>query len=309
MFNIETRPAGPVVRSRLVGVACLGLLAAVLALPAPAFGQTGEADLELVKVGSDEGSFHVLSAIVVGPSECLVWDTQYRVSGGRRLAETIRGRCTHLEAIILSHADHDHFMGAMAVLSEFPGTPVYMTQAGLDDFRSRSQSAWDYEKRNGPEGEVPESLPQPQVLPSSSLLVDGQEVIVMDGLTGDVRGAVNAALWIPSIKAVLTGDVVFEGIHPWLGDSDMDSRVAWRASLRRLAALEPRTVVPGHKRDMSEPDSPAQIQFMIQYLDSYDQAMNRASSPDELVQEMTAEYPDLALPGLMAYGARKWFKQ
>lgn len=287
----------------------VGLLTATILAPLPAFGQTGAADLTLVNVGSDERSFHVVATIVVGPSESIVWDAQYRVSGGERLAEMVKETGTTLKAIVLSHADHDHYMGAMAVIEQFPGTPVYMTQAGLDDFLSRSQEDWAYEKRRGPDPEVPEKLPDPQLLPSNRLLVDGHEVVVIEGLTGDVRGAANAALWIPSINAVLTGDVVFEGIHPWLGDSDIESRKAWRASLRQLAALEPQTVVPGHKRDMSEPDSPAQIDFMLHYLERYDEAMSHASTPEELIQVMTSEYPDLVLPGLMAYGAKKWFKQ
>ena len=111
------------------------------------------------------------------------------------------------------------------------------------------------------------------------------------------------------MKTVLAADLVFDGIHPWLGDSDIESRVAWRESLRRLAALEPQAVVPGHKRDLSTPDSPAQIDFMIRYLDHYDASMQSSSTHEELAEAMVAEYPDLAIPGLMAYGARQWFKK
>ena len=112
-----------------------------------------------------------------------------------------------------------------------------------------------------------------------------------------------------NLRTVLSADLVFEGIHPWLGDSDIASRVAWRESLRRLAALDPAAVVPGHKRDLSTADSPAQIDFMIRYLDHYDAFMETAPTPDKLVEAMVAEYPDLALSGLMAYGAKTWFKK
>ena len=113
----------------------------------------------------------------------------------------------------------------------------------------------------------------------------------------------------PTLRTILASDLVFEGIHVWLGDSDIASRVAWRESLRRLAALDPAAVVPGHKRDMSTPDSPAQIDFMIRYLAHFDTLMESASTPEELGQAMVEKYPDLAIPGLMAYGAREQFKQ
>jgi glyoxylase-like metal-dependent hydrolase (beta-lactamase superfamily II) len=299
------------VRSRLI---CI--LVATLLVPSLAYGQDrpegmneGSPGLTLVKVGAAERAFHVVATLIVGSSESILWDAQYKVSDGRRLAEQIAETGTTLKAVVLSHADHDHYMGAMEVIKRFPGTPVYMTQAGLDDFAARSQGDWSSEKQRGPNPEVPESLPEPQLLPDGPLLVDGNEVVVIGGLVGDVSAPASTALWIPSLKTVLAADLVFDGIHPWLGDSDIASRVAWRESLRRLAALEPLAVVPGHKRDLSTPDSPAQIDFMIRYLDHYDASMKKASSPAELIEAMTTEYPDLAIPGLMAYGAKQGFKK
>ena len=48
---------------------------------------------------------------------------------------------------------------------------------------------------------------------------------------------------------------------------------------------------------------------MLGYLDAYDEAMAAASSTDDVVNAMVGAYPSLALPELMAYGARKWFKR
>jgi len=264
--------------------------------------------LRILKFSGPEAAFHVMSALVVGPTEAVLWDAQYRVSDGRRLAETIAATGTHLKAVVISHADHDHYMGAREILRRFPGTPVYMTRTGLDDFMERAQRTLAAEQKRGRD-EVPDSLVTPGLLPAGGLDVDGYALEILEGLGGDVRGGRSAALWIPSTRTVLAGDLVFEGIHPWLGDSDIAAREQWRSSLRRLSALEPRVVVPGHKRDVTTPDDPAQIDFMLRYLDDYDAVMREAASPDALVEAMVETYPDLALPGLMAYGARTWFKR
>jgi glyoxylase-like metal-dependent hydrolase (beta-lactamase superfamily II) len=292
------------------------VLAAMLLFPALATGQNGpevmregSAGLTIVKVGSPEGAYHVVATLITGPTESILWDAQYKVSDGRRLAEQIVETGTTLKAVVLSHADHDHYMGAMEVIKRFPATPIYMTQSGLDDFAARSQEDWAWEKSRGPNPEVPVSLPEPQLLPDGPLLVDGYEVVVIDGLVGDVRAPASSALWIPSLRTVLAADQVFEGIHLWLGDSDFASRGAWRESLRRLAAFDPVAVIPGHKRDLSTPDSPAQIDFMIRYLTDFDTLMESASTPEELGEAMVAKYPDLAIPGLMTYGAKEKFKQ
>lgn len=265
--------------------------------------------LRLEKYAAPEQAFHVLSTLIAGPTESVLFDAQYKVSDGRRLADMIAATGTTLKAVVLSHADHDHYMGAMEIIERFPGTPVYMTDAGLADFEARSRNDLAMERSRGPDPEVPDSLVQPEALAGDTLFVDGQALVVIDGLVGDVRGPASAALWIPSLQTMLAGDLVFEGIHPWLGDADLASRAEWRRSLDRLKTFEPRVVVPGHKRDPTTPDSPDQIDFMLRYLDAYDAAMEGASGPDDVVNAMVEGYPDLALPVLMAYGARTWFKK
>ena len=84
----------------------------------------GSTGLTLVKVGGGESAFHTVATLIVGPSESILWDAQYRVSGGKRVAERIAETGTTLKAVVLSHADHDHYMGAMEVIKRFPGTPV-----------------------------------------------------------------------------------------------------------------------------------------------------------------------------------------
>lgn len=263
---------------RGVARALTALALAALALPASpiaaqvadAGASDGSALLRLEKYAAPERAFHVVSTLIVGPTESILFDAQYKVSDGRRLAERIEATGTTLQAVVLSHADHDHYMGALEVLEAFPGTPVY--------------------------------TPGP-------LQVDGQDVVVIDGLVGDVRAPASAALWIPSLRTLLAGDLVFEGIHPWLGNSDAASRTEWRRSLRRLGELEPVAVVPGHKRDVTTPDAPSLIDFMLRYLDDYDAAMDAADAPEDVVSAMVADHPDLALPILMEYGARTWFKR
>src|SRR5690242_21043171 len=87
--------------------------------------------LRLVEVGSDSTSFDVVSTLVVGPTESLLWDAQYHVTDAKKLADAIAATHTHLKAIVISHPDHDHYSGLAVVLERFPGTPVYMTAKAL----------------------------------------------------------------------------------------------------------------------------------------------------------------------------------
>src|SRR4029078_2050179 len=155
------------------------------------------------------------------------------------------------------------------IVERFPGTPVYMTAACLAEFQRTASRQFQGEKSRQP-ALIPDSLVTPKVIPSTHFTVDGEAVDIIPDLTGDVLLPPNGFLWIPSLRAALAGDVVFNGVHPWLGASDEASRTAWRAAVRRMADLHPPVVVAGHKKGNASPDSPASLEFMDHYLSDFD---------------------------------------
>ena len=262
--------------------------------------------LHIEEVGSDSMSFDVVATMIVGPTEVLLWDAQYHVADARRLAERIAATGKHLKAIVISHPDHDHYSGAAAIVERFPGTPVYMTAKALAHYDT-TKYYFQREKARRP-AVLPDSLVTPQVLPSTHLTVDGEELQVIPDLTGDVMTATNSVLWIPSLRTVLAGDVAFNGVHPWLGSSSEASRASWRASIARVAELHPAVVVAGHKKDVTAADSPNVLRFMDNYLTDFDALRKTSANPDELRSAMLRKYPDLAVQVLLSYGAQVAFK-
>src|SRR5947209_5214176 len=214
---------------RLIGLASLILLGLG---PAP----RSATKLQLREFGSDSTAFDVVATAIVGPTEILLWDAQYHVADATRLADVVAATGKHLKAVVISHPDHDHYMGAAKIIERFPGTPVYMTAAALEEFHKTASGAFQGERMRHP-AVVPDSLVTPQALPSVHLTVDGEVVDVVPDLSGDVLAPTNSFLWIPSLRAVLAGDIVFNGVHPWLGSSDEASRAAWLTSLDRIASL------------------------------------------------------------------------
>jgi len=268
----------------------------------PVAPRRAAAKLRLIEVGSDTTAFNVIATAIVGPTEALLWDTHYHANDAARMADTLAALHKHLTAIIISHPDEDHVSGAAVFLSRFPGTHVYMTAAALTKFNAEAPKRFAADKaRLG--DRMADHLVTPTVLPGTHFTVDGAAVEVIPDLTGDVITPVNSVLWIPSLRAALVADVAFNGVHPWLGSSDSASRAAWRASLKRVAALGPTIVVAGHKRDISAPDSPAVLAWMGTYLDDFDSFARTAQSGPDLRDKMIAKYPDLSIPALLTYSA------
>ena len=61
------------------------------------------------------------------------------------------------------------------------------------------------------------------------------------------------------------GDAVFNGIHPYLAETNTESRREWIATLDKLEALTPRAVIAGHKIPENK-DEPRIIAETRQYL-------------------------------------------
>ncbi|HEX5077378.1 MAG TPA: MBL fold metallo-hydrolase [Gemmatimonadaceae bacterium] len=299
---------------RVVQAARVTLLAALSATIAltlldgtTAASATTAPTLRIEEVAADSTAFDVVATIVMGPKEALLWDAQYHLADAQRLADRIAASGKHLTAIILSHPDHDHFAGAAAIVERFPGTPVYMTAKALEEYKRTAGPAFRDEKARAPQL-LADSIVTPVQLPSLQLDVDGQKVEIIPDLTGDVITGVNSVLWIPSISTVLAGDVIFNQVHAWLGSSDTTSRAAWRASIKRIAALHPKTVVAGHKKDVSAPDTPDVLDAMDRYLADFDSLRKTSADAPSLYQAMQTKYPDYAVSNLLRYAAMLAFR-
>ena len=307
-----TLPRERLVRYRISKVVSLAPVACAFLLASFAHAQAKQAGrpaskLRLEEVGSDSTSFDVVATMIVGPTEVLLWDAQYHVADARRLADRIAATGKHLKAVVLSHPDHDHFAGAAVIVERFPGTPVYMTPTALAEYMKTAQRDFGGEKQRRPEV-MADSIVTPVALPSNHLTVDGEAVDVIPDLQGDVLKPTNSMLFIPSLNTVLAADVVFNGVHLWLGASNEASRTAWRAAIQMIKDRHPAAVVAGHKKDVSAPDSPAVLDFMDHYLADFESLKKTSTNGQELAAAMRAKYPDLAVPILIQFSAQSAFR-
>lgn len=291
-----------------------GLLALITpARPAPAVSAPGGANLQgtrlrTIQYVADSTAFDVNAVLIVGPTEALLIDGQYHLQDARRVADGIAATGKRLKAVFITHPDHDHYAGAAAIIERFPGTPVYLTAAGLAEFNSTARENFQREKSRAPE-RLPDSLVTPQQLPTTRLTVDGETVEIIPDLQGDVLAPTNSIVWIPSLKTVIAGDVVFNGVHPWFGASNATTRQAWHQSLQRITGLHPSVVIAGHKPTADASDAPGVVQAMDRYLTDFDAA--RASSADAkaMFETMHQKYGTWVVEGLLRFSVMTAFRQ
>jgi hypothetical protein len=115
---------------------------------------------------------------------------------------------------------------------------------------------------------------------------------------------------IPSLAAVIAGDVAYNGIHQWLLRTDHDKRMQWIASVEQVEALKPKIVVASHKRPDAHDDAPATILGDTKtYIRDFDQALAESRSAQELVDKMMVLHGDLGNPYTLWTAAQGVFEQ
>lgn len=250
---------------------------------------------------NDTAAYNVNSTLIVGPTEAILVDAGLRKSDAEKEAAAIAATGTHLKAIFITHPDEDHYFGVASFLQRFPGTPVYMTAAAIEQYTKTSPRFLAGARKQMP-SEAPDSLVTPTALPSTTLTVDGQRIEIHPDEQGDVLQPTNSFIWIPSLKTVIAGDIVFNHVHPWLAASDVASRQRWHTSIAHIAALHPSVVIAGHKSPGAT-DAPDGLRAMDRYLTDFDAALAASPTAEPLIAAMKEKYPDWTVPVLLVYSA------
>jgi len=137
-------------------------------------------------------------------------------------------------------------------------------------------------------GQIADTIPLPEPLESPEIQLEGSAIEVIE--TGHTDTLDTTSLHVPDLGLVVSGDVVYNHCHMYVGATTTDSRAEWIAALDRLAALNP-AVVSGHK-DPTQGNPPAVLADTRGYLEYYGQ-LRQAGLPDkELFDAMVSRCPD-----------------
>lgn len=206
---------------------------------------------------------------------------------------------------MVTHGHPDHYFGTAVLTRRFPGTPVYATPETIAEIARTVATKVDTWTPVYGAAEIPTvaELPAIKPLPARPLSVDGQRVEVRGVFQGDVLQESNSAVWIPSTRTLVAGDLVYNQTHVWLAESNQQSRRGWLRTLRVLRGWAPAVVVAGHKNSADLPDSPGSLSYTSRYIQHFEATRASSTDADGLVATMTALYPDSGLPIILQLAA------
>ncbi len=239
------------------------------------------------------------ATLVYGAQDAVLVDTFTTTAQNADLVKWIGSFGRRLTHVYVTHGPGDHFFGVSQVLEAFPGAVAVATAGSIAKAHEHGSpemidSFWG---RLFP-GEIPDPLRVPTLLDGSTIDLEGHRIEVLEMGFTDTRDT--TSVWVPDLRLVISGDVVYTDAHPYLAETDSTTRENWRHVLRRLADLDPAVVVAGHKHSDAA-DTPDNIAATIAYLEDFErlvgETVDQGGNAVQLYDALLALHPTRANPG------------
>jgi glyoxylase-like metal-dependent hydrolase (beta-lactamase superfamily II) len=246
------------------------------------------------------------STLISGERDAVVVDTFLTTGQSQTLLDWVVASGKNLTAIYVTHGHGDHFFGLASLLQRFPRARAVATPEVVTAMHEQLSPAWidNFWRRLFP-GEIPDRLLVAEPLEGNELELEGRKLVALNA--GRTDTAHTTCLHVPSIGLIVGGDAVYNGIHPYLGETDTQSRLEWIATLDKLEALKPTAVIAGHKVPEND-DDPRIIAETRQYLRDFNRLNAATTTARELYDAMLEIYPDRVNPGSL-WGAANTAKK
>jgi len=196
--------------------------------------------------------------------------------------------------IVISHPHGDHILG-----TDLFGEDVLVigNRTTYEKMGRHSPTwvrewvkTWNWEDQNEVEEMASAHITPPEVIFQDELTLNigGLEMWILP-LPGHLAESVG--VFVPEAGVLITGDTLFCGHHPYMGEANFQM---WFESFKKMKELKADLIVPGHGPVCGEEAIDKQQDYMekmIEIRNQWNPEAGEAAIPDDRLKELIAFYP------------------
>jgi glyoxylase-like metal-dependent hydrolase (beta-lactamase superfamily II) len=250
----------------------------------------------------------ISSTLIMGRRDAVLVDPPLTKTQAAEVGDWIVASGRNLREIYITHGHGDHWFGAIPLLERFPGVSIRATKGTTELMAAQNRAEFraDFWDRVFP-GQLPGGEVDVSVVDEGGFQLEGVRLLPVE--VGHTDTDATTMLHVPEIGLVVAGDVVYNGVHPYLAESGGVTGIdQWLGALDVAEALVPAVVIAGHKNPQLA-DTPSQIQATRRYLTDARRLLESSYSAKSFYDGMLALHPNRLNPGALWGAAITLFPQ
>lgn len=238
---------------------------------------TVRGDVKVHTYTAPDNGLLVTSHLIELPGQIIAIDAQYGLPYAAEVVEYARSLGKPIGRLYVSHEHPDHFFGAATF-----GAPIY----ALPEVKAAIEVAGDAMAANN-HANLGDFVPAMATKPDHTV-EPGEETI--DGVRLEFRRAENVeaaailTVALPDRGVIVTQDLVYNQVHPFVADKRFDD---WTSALADYESLPYEAVLPGH----GEPGGKELYRQVREYLAVAKNLVDHASSGEQLKASLIERFP------------------
>ena len=228
------------------------------------------------------------STLIYGGEDAVLTDPGMTEDQARVLGDWVAAKGRNVTDIFITHGHGDHWFAA-GLLAERFGARVVATAGTLAQMRGSVATRpllWDKLYA----GLIPPSPVTAVTVPDNRFTLEGHDLVMVDVGHGDADD--NSVLHVPDLGLVIAGDVIYNGVHMYLGQSAVGGFSPWRDAIDKVESFGARHIVCGHQNSQLDDDAKRTIAETRQYLDDADELLRTETTAVGYFNAKIDRYPD-----------------